>query len=79
MPRMAEIPLSYKESIGKRGVGVLVDECRRHIEEKNEYQRSCSPQPRNDNLDIISTGGGDYVHASARVEAEHMNSNNPFL
>ena len=37
MPRMAEIPLSYKETIGKRGVGVLVDECRRHIDEKNEY------------------------------------------
>ena len=37
MPRMAEIPLTYTESIGKRGVGVLVDECRRHIEEKNEY------------------------------------------
>ena len=37
MPRIAEIPLSYKETIGKRGVGILVDECRRHIEEKNEY------------------------------------------
>ena len=37
MPRMAEIPLSYKETIGKRGVGVLVDECRRQIDEKNEY------------------------------------------
>ena len=34
-PRMSEVPLSYQETIGKRGVGVLVDECRRHIEEQN--------------------------------------------
>jgi len=27
--RMSEVPLSYEETIGKRGVGVLVDECRR--------------------------------------------------
>ena len=37
MTRIGEDRLTYKESIGKRGVGVLVDECRRHIEEKNEY------------------------------------------
>ena len=41
-PRMSEIPLSYQESVGKRGVGVLVDECRRTIEEHN-YHRSQSP------------------------------------
>ena len=38
-PRMSEIPLSYQETVGKRGVGVLVDECRKTIEEQN-YQRS---------------------------------------
>lgn len=26
--RMSEVPLSYQETIGKRGIGVLVDECR---------------------------------------------------
>lgn len=27
--RNSQIPLSYQETIGKRGVGILVDECRR--------------------------------------------------
>ena len=31
---MSEVPLSYQETIGKRGVGVLVDECRKTIEER---------------------------------------------
>ena len=39
---MSEVPLSYQETVGKRGVGVLVDECRRTIEDHN-YQRSQSP------------------------------------
>ena len=33
--RMSEVPLSYQETIGKRGIGVLVDECRAHIDEQN--------------------------------------------
>ena len=33
--RMKDAPLQYQESVGKRGVGVLVDECRRHIDEQN--------------------------------------------
>lgn len=31
---MSEVPLSYQETIGKRGVGALVDECRKTIEER---------------------------------------------
>ena len=41
--RHADIPLTYQETIGKRGVGVLVDECRRTIAEHNEMRRSQSP------------------------------------
>ena len=48
---MSEIPLSYQETVGKRGVGVLVDECRKAIEEQN-YQRSQSPfRPDSDYYD----------------------------
>ncbi len=38
--KAGEVPLSYQETIGKRGVGVLVDECRRTIAEHNEMRRS---------------------------------------
>jgi len=61
--RMANVPLSYQESIGKRGVGVLVDECRRQIEEHNQQRRSMSPY-RGDVSDI--SGNGGYASVSAR-------------
>ena len=32
MPRLADIPLTYQESRGKRGVAVPYDECRRQIQ-----------------------------------------------
>ena len=65
---MSEIPLSYQETVGKRGVGVLVDECRRTIEEHN-YQRSQSPYRQDGmNYDGVSNmnEGGDYASVSAR-------------
>ena len=61
-PRMADVPLSYQESIGKRGVGILVDECRRHIDEQNR-QRSQSPYR---DVSDISANGGEYASVSAR-------------
>ena len=61
--RNSQIPLSYQESVGKRGVGVLVDECRRHIDESNMHQRSQSPY-RQDASDISANGG--YASVSAR-------------
>lgn len=64
----------YQESIGKRGVGVLVDECRRHIEEQN-HQRSQSPY--RDVSDISANGG--YASVSARNLVVPTSTSNPFL
>ena len=36
MTRLGDIPLSYQETRGKRGVAVPYDECRRQIQEQNE-------------------------------------------
>ena len=66
---MSEVPLSYQETVGKRGVGVLVDECRKTIEEHN-YQRSQSPyRPSEMEYDRVSSAmneGNGYASVSAR-------------
>lgn len=60
--RMSEVPLSYQETIGKRGIGVLVDECRKQIDDQNRM-RSLSPYRETD-YDIEANGG--YASVSAR-------------
>ena len=77
-PRASEVPLSYKEPIGKRGVGILVDECRRHIDEQN---RQASNSPRRGNIDVsadISANGG-YASVSARNAVIPNARSSPFL
>ena len=56
-----DIPLTYQETRGKRGVAVPYDECRRHIKEHND-RRSMSPDraasPSNyDIADYMAMGG----------------------
>lgn len=58
--------LTYQETIGKRGVGVLVDEARRHIEEQTAQRRSQSPY--RGGVEVVETGGmleGGYQTISA--------------
>ena len=72
--RLSKVPLSYQESIGKRGVGVLVDECRRQIDEQN-HQRSLSPYRVQDTSDI----SGGYASVSARNLVVPNSQSSPFL
>ena len=61
--KIKDVPLQYQESIGKRGVGILVDECRRHIDEQNN-RRSLSPF--RDAVEIAASNGLDPGSISAR-------------
>ena len=66
MSRMIQdIPLTYQETRGKRGVAVPYDECRRQIKEHND-RRSMSPDrevsPSNyDIADYLAMGGANSM------------------
>lgn len=64
MSRMGDIPLSYQETRGKRGVTVPYDDCRRQIKEQNE--RSHSPEDREASPDHYMDGYLGYQSMSAR-------------
>ena len=59
MQRLYDVPLSYKETRGKRGVAVPYDECRRQIREQN-LKGSISPNreasPNQDIEDYLAMG-----------------------
>ena len=73
-----EQALKYQETVGKRGVGILVDECRRHIDEQNQRQ-SMSPYRARGDQDDLSANGSAYASISARNVVLPNALSQPFL